>query len=114
MQLSNLQKYIILECFSANHKVGGGRISRGRLTGFYDRISIRTDGSSTGGIKKPKKEVWTKIITKSIERLIDKEFLIGFGERTKYKWFIKEIRLTAQGRKVAKRLLGEQMKLPLK
>ncbi|HPA25875.1 MAG TPA: hypothetical protein PLK76_03915 [bacterium] len=99
MRLSNLQKYILLECF--NNKLN--KISRRRLTGFYDKIN-----------KKPKKEMWTKIITKSIERLIDKEMLIGFGERTKYKWFVKEIGLTTKGRREAKRLLGEQMKLPFK
>ncbi|MFH1610618.1 MAG: hypothetical protein ABIA91_01895 [Patescibacteria group bacterium] len=56
----------------------------------------------------------TKIITKSIERLIDKELLVGFGERTKYKWFIKDIKITKFGKKEAKKLLGEQLKLKFK
>jgi len=99
MRLSNLQKYILLECGQTKN----GRILRGRLKGFYDKID-----------KKPKKEMWTKIITRSIERLIDKELMIGFGERTKYKWFIKEIKLTALGRREARKLMGEQMKLPLR
>ncbi len=61
-----------------------------------------------------KKELWTKIVTKSIERLIDKESMIGYGVRTPHKWFIKEIKLTAKGKRQAKRLLGEQQKLPFK
>lgn len=99
MRLSNLQKYILLECAA----VKTSRISRGRLNVFYDKIN-----------KKPKKEVWTKIITKSIERLIAKELIIGYGERTKYKWFIKEIRLTTKGKRLVKKLMGEQMKIPFR
>jgi len=99
MRLSNLQKHILLECLNAK----SGRILRGRLNRFYDKIE-----------KKPKIEMLTKIITQSMERLIGKELLIGFGERTKYKWFIKEIKLTAKGKREAKKLLGEQMKLPFR
>lgn len=54
------------------------------------------------------------IITKSIERLIDREMLTGYGVRTPHKWFLKEIKLTPKGRKMAKKLLGEQQTLPLK
>ena len=53
-----------------------------------------------------------KVITKSLERLIDKGLLVGYGVRTPEKWFIKEIRLTPLGRRVAKKLRGEQAKLP--
>jgi hypothetical protein len=99
MLLSNLQKFILLECLSSKT----GRISRGKFNKFYEKIE-----------KKPKVEMMTKIITQSIERLIEKGLLVGFGERTKEKWFIKEIKLTALGRRVAKKLMGEQMRLPLK
>ena len=99
MRLSNLQKHILIESLS----VKSGRILRGRLNRFYDKIE-----------KKPKIEMLTKIITQSMERLIGKELLIGFGERTKYKWFIKEIKLTVKGKREAKKLLGEQMKLPFR
>jgi len=34
--------------------------------------------------------------------------------RTHHKWFIKEIKLTAKGLKVAKQMLGDQQKLPFK
>lgn len=96
MRLSHLQKYIILQCLESKT----GRISRTRLNNFYNKFKKTT-----------KPELQTKIITKSIERLIDKELLVGFGERTKYKWFIKDIRLTRQGKKEAKKLLGEQLKI---
>ena len=96
MRLSHLQKFILLECLESKT----GRISRTRLNKFYESQK-----------KKPKDEMITKIITKSIERLIDKEMLVGFGERTKYKWFIKDIKITRQGKKQAKKLLGEQLKL---
>ena len=109
MRLSNLQKFILLECLNAKN----GRISRGRLNKFYEKISAQ-GGPASGGEKRPKEKFMTKIITQSIERLIDKELMVGFGERTKHKWFIKEIKLTAMGKRMAKKLLGEQMHLPLK
>ncbi len=96
MRLSHLQKYILIQCLESRTD----RISRTRLKRFYNKSK-----------KLPKQELQTKIITKSIERLIDKELLVGFGERTKYKWFIKDIKLTRQGKKQAKKLLGEQLKI---
>ena len=56
----------------------------------------------------------TKIITQSIERLIDKELMVGFGERTSHKWYIKEIKITAFGRRQTKKFLGEQMSFNFK
>ena len=99
MHLSVLQKFILLECLNSKT----GKISRTRLMKFYDKVK-----------KRPKDKMIIKIITKSIERLIDKELMVGFGERTPHKWYIKEIKLMAQGKRVAKKLLWEQMVLPLK
>lgn len=98
MKLSELQKYILLKALSANKK-----ISRAGFIEFYNKRK-----------KKPKKEDRAGIISKSIERLINKELLVGYGTRTPHKWFIKEISLTGKGKKTAKKLLGEQQKLPLK
>jgi hypothetical protein len=53
-------------------------------------------------------------ITSSLERLIKKGLIVGFGELTKEKTFINKIRLTREGRLAAKKLLGEQKRLPLK
>jgi hypothetical protein len=55
----------------------------------------------------------TKVITQSVESLIDREFMTGYGVRTPHKWFIKEVSLTDKGKKVARKLQGEQMRLPL-
>ncbi|NMC51325.1 hypothetical protein GYA54_01180 [Candidatus Kuenenbacteria bacterium] len=99
MQLSGLQKYILLECLNAKN----GRIFRGSLANFYSRAKMP-----------PKKELMVKIITQSIERLIKRDLVVGFGEITSEKQFIKEIKITSVGRRVAKKLLGEQMRIPLK
>jgi len=99
MRLSSLQKFILLECLNSKT----GRVSRTRLKRFYDSQK-----------KRPKDKMITKVITKSIERLIDKELMVGFGERTPHKWYIKEIKLMPKGKKQAKKLLGEQMKLPFR
>ncbi|KKR06515.1 MAG: hypothetical protein UT32_C0018G0017 [Parcubacteria group bacterium GW2011_GWC2_39_14] len=98
MRLSNLQKYILRACFNAK----GYRLNREVLLGFYDLTA------------KSKKELRAKIITQSIESLIDRELLVGYGLRTPHKWFITEIKLTEVGLKKTKKLLGEQLVLPLK
>lgn len=99
MRLSDLQKYILLEAMM----IKGSKFSRNRLISFYEKKHKDT---------KPEQRV--KAITKSIERLIDKELLIGYGVRTSHKWFIKEVKATAKGMRVAKQMLGDQQKLPFK
>jgi hypothetical protein len=99
MRLSNLQKFILLECLNAKT----GKISREHLNKFYEKIE-----------KKPKVEMMTKIITQSIERLINKELLVGFGERTSHKWYIRGIKITPFGKKVVRKLQGEQMSFNFK
>ncbi|MDD5043572.1 MAG: hypothetical protein PHD51_02790 [Patescibacteria group bacterium] len=98
MRASSLQKYILLQ--GLNQK---GKFSRNILVKFYNNYK-----------RKPKEADITNIITKSLERLIGKGLLTGYGVRTKEKWFIKEIFLTPLGRKSAKKFLGVQKKLPLK
>lgn len=98
MTFSALQKYILRQTY-----LNKGKIFRKRLEKFYEDKK-----------KKPKKEDIVNIITKSIDRLIKKELLTGFGTKTAQKWFVKEIRLTPQGRRWAKKLLGEQLKLPFR
>lgn len=98
MRLSLLQKYILKQCY-----LEGGKIKRDGLEKFYLLQKIA-----------PQKSERVKIITQSLERLIERGMLVGFGIRTQEKWFIKEIRLTPKGKKETKRVLGEQQKLPLK
>jgi hypothetical protein len=99
MRLSTLQKYILKQCFWAKDKI----VAKSVLPRFYDYQQ-----------KKPKANDIINIITKSVERLIKKELIVGFGEKTAQKWFINKVKLTSQGRKVAKSLLGIQQKLPLR
>jgi hypothetical protein len=98
MRLSHLQKFILKKCY--NRK--GYKLNRKVLLSFYDKDA------------KAKKELHAKIITGSIESLIDKELLIGYGVRTPHKWFIREIKLTDKGIRAVRKLLGEQLKLTLK
>lgn len=95
MRLSALQRYILRECYQSRQKL----ISRQPFAKYYPP-------------KTPKTTVINSI-TASLERLIDKGLMIGFGRRTPEKWFIDNVRLTPLGRKTAKQLLGTQQKLPL-
>lgn len=97
MQLSSLQKYILKQTlFSSKNKV-----ARSLLADFYKKHK-----------NPPSQKIQTKIITKSIERLIEKGLLVGFGEKTQHKLFIKQIKFTPKGRKISQKLLGQQAQLP--
>lgn len=96
MGISGLQKHILRTC--AAH---GGRAGREVFIEFYEKDS-------------PKHDDQVNAITKALERLIDRELLTGYGIRTPHKWYIKEVRLTSKGKKVARKLFGEQQILPLK
>lgn len=98
MKLSHLQKHILGLGYAEKDKFNRGKILR-----FYEKQK-----------RPPKMEDRVKIITKSLERLIDKGMILGYGVRTPKKWFIKEIKLTAAGRRTAKGLHGKQAALPFK
>lgn len=95
MRLSPLQRYILRSCYVTPTRAVG----RGGFVRFYE-----------SGREKPKDVV--DIITKSLESLIDKGTMVGHGVRTPKKWYIKEVRLTPAGRRLARKLLGEQQSLP--
>jgi len=97
MQLSALQKYILKQCVQTKDKA----ISKANLEKFYANNKTR-----------PKPKDLINTITKSVERLIKKELVIGYGWKTPHKWFIKQVKLTPKGAKLARRLLGVQQKLP--
>ncbi len=99
MRLSKLQKYILLQCFERKCS----KLARKNLVDFYNLSK-----------QKIKRESQINSITVSLDRLIQKGLLVGFGEITKQKIFIDKIRLTRLGRQIAKNLLGEQKKLPFK
>lgn len=99
MRLSPLQKYILRTCYITPPTA----VSRSAFARFY-----------TSHVKKPKPADVVNIITKSLESLIDKELMTGYGVRTPHKWYIKEVKLAPKGRKLARKLLGEQQSLPFK
>lgn len=98
MKLSPLQKYILEQNY-----LEGGKLNRNRLLKFYESYK-----------KPPIMEDQINIITKCLERLIDKEWLVGYGIRASHKWFIKEIKLTGKGRQLVKNILSQQSSLPFK
>ena len=105
MYLSKLQKYILLQGFDTKNK-----LDRKCLVNFYI-VYKKKPGSAEA---RPSREIMVNSITSSLERLIKKGMIVGFGELTKEKTFINKIRLTREGRLAAKKLLGEQKRLPLK
>lgn len=99
MHLSSLQQHILVSCF-----LEGGKVERSVFHQFYSKQT-----------KKSAEKYQEGIITKSLERLIDKELMIGYGRRTPHKWFITHVRLTKLGVKKAMEVLEQkQIKLPLK
>lgn len=96
--LSKLQQYILEEC-----TVRGGSISRRVLDYNYQASRSRA-----------RKENYKKIITQSIERLIDRGLLVGYGVKTKEKLFIDRIKITPAGRRQTQRWReSRQARLPL-
>ena len=99
MKFSLLQKFILMQSL-----LQGGKIERSAFRRFY--------GKQT---KKTKEKYQENIITKSLEHLIDRELMIGYGRRTPHKWFVTQVSLTKKGAKIGQNLLEEkQIKLPLK
>jgi hypothetical protein len=107
MYISDLQKYILKKVWGDN-KI---KVDRKTFNEFY-----KSSASSKSAARRqvPAINAQTKIVTQSIERLIDKGFLVGFGERTRFKWFIKKVKFTVAGKKIARKLMGEQVELPFK
>jgi len=94
MRLSPLQSYILRFCYSAKSP----RVNRTPFSAFYSNPAKRPADI-------------TDVITKSLERLIGRGLLVGYGERTAEKWFIRDVRLTPAGRRTAKSLFGRQQRL---
>ena len=99
MRLSALQKYILIICLQSKDKV-----LQSKLTEYYlNRKS------------KPKLKDQITVIHKSINSLIDNGALIGYGKRTKEKWFYSFIKLSPLGKKLILNIYKDrQQKLPLK
>ncbi len=97
-QLSKLQEYILKK--SLGYKQRGG-VNKNIFFKFYENI-------------KSKPKDIENIIIKSLNRLIERDLIVAFCKKTKYKTFINKILLTSHGKKIAQKLLGTQEKLPMK
>lgn len=97
MRLSGLQRFTLIECYNRSKT----HLPRQAVHAYYKSMP-----------RSPL--VIQDVVTKSLERLVDKGLLIGYGRRTPKKWYINEIKLTPRGRKLARKLLGEQLALPLR
>lgn len=98
MPLSNLQKFILQKTWESNKT----KISRDIFYSFYKNSK-----------KVPSLKIQVNIVTKSIERLIERGILVGWATKTQHKLFITHIKLTPYGKKIAKKLLGQQAELPI-
>lgn len=96
--LSPIQQYILLIC-----RERSGQCSRRFIDSDYKASRSRA-----------RQENYKNIITQSIERLINRGLLTGYGTKTKEKLFIDKVKLTSAGRKFLAELLKKrQTKLPL-
>ena len=95
-RLSRLQKAILRACYPLR-----GRVERSRFHALGKQEASRA-------------KAVIDVVTKAMERLIDRGLVVGYGVRTKEKWFIHAVRLTPEGRRVARRLAGTQQTLPLR
>ncbi len=98
MRFSVLQKHLLI--LGLNH---GGRCPRGVLDGWYAKTNPEM-----------MKRHAQNVVTKAVENLTDKGLLVAEGVRTQERWYIKSVRVTALGKKFAKRFQGQQLTMRLK
>ena len=95
--LSKLQQFILEACAE-----GGGAIARSVVDKNHGRSS-----------SKAHQEHYKRIVTQSIDRLIERGLLVGYGAKTAEKFFITKIKLTPRGQKAAHECRKKrQQKLP--
>ena len=97
MTLSKLQRYILRQAWESTKP----KVNRRIFNDFYNAKKSA-----------PRLPLRTKIITKSLERLIEKGLLIGYGTKTQHKLFITQVRLSPKGKKMTKKILGQQTTFP--
>ncbi len=96
MVLSKLQQFILKQ--GRKH----GRMAVDELLAFYSEKASQEN-----------QEGERKAVRKSIDRLIKRELVVGYGEKTTHRLYINEVRLTSKGRKAAGELLPKQQRLGL-
>ncbi len=97
MKLSKLQRFILRKAYLS----GKSKVIRQVFMVYYEHLK-----------NAPKTKIQVNIITQSLERLIDKGLVIGYGKKTQEKLFIESIQLTAKGKKIAKAIINQQTPLP--
>jgi len=96
MRLSALQKYILKQCFLGNNS----KISKKVIENFYSLKTVKAKNIIND-------------ITKSVDRMIIKELITGYGTKTAKKWYIKEVGLSPKGKRLVRAIFVQQ-KLPFK
>lgn len=128
MRLSVLQGYILGTCWNAKKKVSRAvfdsiLMSSGLAAGHEGTVNMSAEPTPLGAKSprypapkaqgrlhkyqmngKRKRKDAVNAVTKSLENLIDKGLLVGYGLRTPKKWYLKETRLTSLGRRIAREL----------
>ena len=92
--LSSLQQHILKACVRKN-----GKVPVESFLSFYGKEALDESEASR------------KAIRKSIDRLIFREFLTGYGSKTTHKLYINEVRITLKGRKATSEFLPKQLAL---
>jgi len=98
MRIGPLQKYILLVSRSKR-----GWIDRDTFLDYYHGAKV-----------KPKMDDRINAITKAFEKLIRQNLLVANGVKTSEKFFIISIKLTTEGRRAARAIIGSQQRLPIK
>lgn len=107
---SLLQRHILKECFARKKD----KVKRGAFATFYPVKSPQPGASAKGGgFNRINRKNQIDTLTKCLERLINRGLLVGYGTRTREKWFIREVRMTPLGRREwVKWIASRQAKLP--
>lgn len=95
--LSQLQQYILRQLLRK------GSLHPRFLKQFYQSLS-----------KKPSSEDQLTSIARSIDRLIERGYVVGWGKKTKEKWFVEKVKLTPQGLLYAKKIRLQPLPFILK
>ena len=95
--VSQLQQYIVRQLLRK------GSSHPRQFVQYYQSVS-----------KKPSRDDQLTIIARSIDRLIERGYLIGWGRKTKEKWFVEKVKLTPQGSAYAKKIRLQPLPFILK
>ena len=87
-RLSSLQKYLLKKCLEEK-----GETPREKFKNYFENKKIKNQ---------------EKVLTQSLEALIKRDLLRGFGRRTPEKWFLIKVSLTSLGRLTAKKLVKKK------